>query len=143
MSSCVRILGPETNCDDPVARAFMGANNIDALNAEMIHAVFESSNGQYRIGKQSQLELATIMRSVYLTEARHLPGNVPAQVARLNQSVLSYAVPVILSEVEMHNHYMKDRDQANRGVAPRTIMASTTGARAEVSAQDRPFFAPQ
>lgn len=142
MSVCTRILGPETSCDDPVARAFAGERNVELLNQEMVRGVYEASQGRFRIGRQSQLELAAIMRSVYLNEARYLPGNVADQVMRLNRSVLSYAVPQIVSEARMHEHYLEDRRQDNRTPVPHSVMTKPIGERNEVSARERPYFAP-
>lgn len=120
----------------------MGQENVAHLNQAIIRGVFEASQGEVRIGQQSQLELFSIMRSVYMSEARHLPGNTDTQVARLNESVLAYAIPQIVSEARMHQHYLMDREQENRGVIPPSVMTSDPGVRYEMPSADRSFFFP-
>ena len=142
MSVCTRLIGPQSSCDDPVARAFMGDRNVDRINAAIIQGVYNASEGRFRIGRQSQQALSAIMRSVYLSEARHLPGLVEAQVNRLNESVLSYAVPQIVSEASMHDYYLRDL-QTGRSIPPPSVMTSTAGSKSEVAAASRPYFLPQ
>ena len=143
MSTCTRILGPETNCDDPVARMFMGQKNIAYLNNAIRQGVFELSDSRFKIAQQSQNELFTIMRSIYLNEARHLPYSVEDQVTELNKSVLTYAVPQIISEVQAHQFYLRDRLQEQRTPNPQAVMTSTAGRRTEVAAPARAWYAPE
>lgn len=143
MATCTRDLGPAVSCEDPIARSFAGTRNVELLNSKIVSGVYEASQGRFRIGRQSQLELTSIMRSVYSNEARHLPGDVTGQVARLNASVLAYAIPQIVSEAEMHAYYMWDREQENRAPIPPPFQAdSGQQARTETAAQPRPFFVP-
>lgn len=127
---------------DPVGAVFTAPANVEALNRGIELGVYRASRGRRKIGRQSQLELATIMRSVYITHARHLPGARDDQVRALNDAVLAYAVPQIVSEADMHAHYMADREQERRGIAPRSQMVSGAGQRLEVQAPARPFLAP-
>lgn len=129
-------------CSDPVAHAFMSDKNVGRINEGMIQGVLEATDGKLRIGRQSQTELVTIMRSVYASEARHLPFKVEEQVAALNESVLRYSIPQIISEARSHDYYLRDREQSNRAPAPRSVMTSKTGARTEVPAANRDYFAP-
>lgn len=127
---------------DPVAQAFMSDENIEHLHRSIIRGVAEATDGDIRIGRQSQTELTTIMRSVYASEARHLPFKIAEQVAVLNESVLSYSIPQIVIEARSHRFYLRDREQSNREPAPRSVMTSTTGSRSEVVAAQRAYFAP-
>jgi len=142
MTSCVRSLGPDVECTDAVAREFAGARNVERLHAHIIKGVYDGSGGELRIGRQSDLELQSIMRSVYANEARHLPGDVTGQVMRLNASVLNYAVPQIISEARMHAYYMRDREQEQRNPFPRFADVPETQERREMAAPPRPFFIP-
>lgn len=138
----MRFLGPEVSPDDPVAAAFSSQENIHILNTLMHDGVLEASSGRFNIGQQSQQELKTIMRSVYLNEARNLPFDIAGQVRALNSSVLAYAVPQIVSEAESHVYFIEDRKQEKRPAAPQPIMTSTAGARSEVAAPMRAFYEP-
>ena len=136
-----RLLGNGT-CDDAVSITFMSARNIAFLNHAIIEGVFDATQGGLRIGRQSQSELMTIMRSVHAEEARHLPSATGKQVAALNASVLQYCIPRIVSEAKMHHFYMRDRNQGTREPIQRSVMTSTTGSRAEVVAPSRAYYAP-
>ena len=142
MASCIRSLGPDVDCTDVVAQAFAGTHNVEYLHAHIIRGVYEGTGGEVRIGRQSDLELLSIMRSVYASEARHLPGDVSGQVARLNKSVLNYAIPQIISEARMHAYYMQDREQERRNPFPRFADMPEKHERREMAAPPRPFFIP-
>ena len=127
---------------DRVGATFGSHANVEFLNDAIQRGVFSASDGRWKIGRQSQLELATIMRSVYITHSRHLPGAIADQVRALNDAVLAYAVPQIVSEADMHAYYLADRDQERRGIAPRSQLVSGAGQRSEVQAPARPFIVP-
>ena len=50
-----------------VSKLFFSANNIDFLQNKMIEGVFNKSNGNYKIGRQDDDVLKTIMRALYLS----------------------------------------------------------------------------
>ena len=66
------------------------------------------SNGQYKIGKQSELQLQIIMRSIFLQEAKHLLCNYNQQIQELNQKVIDFGVPKIISEIKQYIGYKRD-----------------------------------
>jgi hypothetical protein len=92
----------------PVSQLFFSRQNINALQLGMKNMVYAKSCKKYVIGNQSEDELLTIMRAVYFQNAKHLPYSIVEQVRDLNGSVLVYAVPRIINEIEMHQTYLKD-----------------------------------
>ena len=92
----------------PVSELFFSDYNVDVLQKGIQNMVLNKSCGKYRIGTQSPNELLTVMRATYLQESVNLNTNVVHQVKKLNELVLMYCVPRILSELEMHNLYIKD-----------------------------------
>ena len=139
--SSTHVLGTQT-CDDPVALRFMSDANVEYLHEQIIGRVAADTDGALRIGRQSDTELLTIMRAIYIQESRHLPVKQDEQVALLNEAVLKFAVPQIISEARSHAHYLRDRNQSRRGVAPRSIYTSRAGLRSEVSNPTRDYFHP-
>lgn len=129
-----------TRVSGPVADAFFSAENVAVINRAMVRVVFERSGR--RIATQSQTELGIIMRSVYLTHAAYADDRVADQVRALNLAVLEYCVNTILTEVDMHDHYMRDRDQRRREVPPHAVATSAAGAREERKAATRDWIAP-
>jgi len=92
----------------PVSELFFSDYNVNALQRGIQNMVLNKSNGKFKIGPQSPNELLTIMRATYLQESINSVAEVVHQVKKLNELVLMYSVPRILSEIEMHNTYLHD-----------------------------------
>lgn len=92
----------------PLSRLFFSELNIKALQQGIKNIILNKTCGKLRIGDQSVNELLTIMRSVYLQETRHSYLLSPIdQVKKLNENVLLFAVPRIMSEAKMHEAYIQ------------------------------------
>lgn len=94
-----------------VSQLFFSAKNFHALQVGIRYRVWVETGGRYTISNQSEAELGTIMRGVYLEYGRNIADKVVEQVRGLNAHVLDYAVPKILSELESRAHYMQDISQ--------------------------------
>jgi hypothetical protein len=92
----------------PVSELFFSDYNVQLLQKGIQNMVLNKSCGKYKIGTQSPNELLTVMRATYLQDGLNSIANVVHQVKKLNEIVLMYCVPRILSELEMHNTYLKD-----------------------------------
>jgi hypothetical protein len=79
----------------PLSSAFFSKKNIDHLQCLIIRLVRERSNGKWNISRQSDNELITVMRSLYLQYAQHLPFNLREQLVELNRHVIIDVVPRI------------------------------------------------
>lgn len=93
---------------NPVMDLFFSDLNIETLQRGIVNMVLNKSCGRLRIGQQSTSELLIIMRATYLQESINSIVDVVRQVKRLNELVLMYSVPRIMSEHEMHKRYIKD-----------------------------------
>ena len=72
-------------------------------------AVYDpSGDKKYVVDKQSVDELKIIMRAMYYQYARNLPYDVKGQVDDLNEKVVNYAAPHILSAVDHYYYYIND-----------------------------------
>lgn len=129
--------------DDVVAEHFMSRFNREILHERLVEGVKQASEGEFVIGRQSDTELTQIMRAVYIQHALHWPDRIAEQVRDLNDRVLRYAIPQIVSEVRMHRKYLLDRDQSRRADRPKTVLVSSAGQRQEVQAPVRSYFSPQ
>jgi hypothetical protein len=96
----------------PLSQAFFSANNIQRLQALIRKTVFDRSQPKgYTIDSQSVDELKIIMRAIYLQYARNLPSNLAGQVADLNEKVVEWSAPHILSAVDHYYYYLNDISQ--------------------------------
>lgn len=104
----VRINKLQTN---PVAEVFFSDVNISALHDAIRYRVWVETDKEHVIGQQSRDQLLFVMRSIFLTESRHIPGEretILAQIRELNSHVLKYCVPQIVGELKMYKQYIHD-----------------------------------
>jgi hypothetical protein len=60
------------------------------------------------IDDQSADELQIVMRSLYLQYSKNLDYDMPGQIRNLNNLVIEWCVPRILSEIGMYEYYLND-----------------------------------
>lgn len=92
----------------PLNELFFSRQNLEALQIGIRNMVAKRSNGEFVIGKQSEVELQVIMRAIYLNHAKHLEADVVEQVRELNSRVIDFSVPRIIEEIRMFKYYKKD-----------------------------------
>jgi hypothetical protein len=116
---------------NPLIDFFFSRKNLNHLQNLLIQMVWHQSDRQYKLTRQKDYELLTIMRSIYI----QTPTNPYAQgdafkqeVCKLNKNVLDWAVPRILVNVQGYLGYV--RDQGNTVMPPeRAQFMSSTGTR--------------
>ena len=90
---------------------FFSQKNIETIQNDVRRSVFEKSQSKgYRIDNQSVDELKIIMRAMYYQYARNLPYDYAGQVKELNERVVNWSVPHILSAIDHYMYYLKDID---------------------------------
>ena len=87
---------------------FFSPENVEILQHSIRKGVYDRSNGRHLIGKQSEIELKIIMRSVYLQYSKNINSNIAKQVEILNCLVVNICVPKILTNVEQYIGYKRD-----------------------------------
>lgn len=113
------------NCLNDV---FFSDDNINALQIGMRNMVANATNGDTIIGKQSDIELKIIMRSIYLQYGKNLNENILGQVKSLNKKVLDYSVPRILVEIEQNKNYIMDASNLHTPM-DRSVNVSNKGSK--------------
>jgi hypothetical protein len=94
---------------NPVAERFFTASNASLIQATIRKEVLARSGPKrYAIDDQSIDELKMIMRGLYLQYAKNNPTNIDGQVNELNNLVIEWCVPRILSEIDHYYYYLKD-----------------------------------
>lgn len=89
----------------PVSDMFFSQANKNYIHQRIINDVYEKSNNQYSISRQSDIHLLIIMRSIYLQYSRNLFCNIKEQVNNLNEMVIKDCVSRIISEVKQRQKY--------------------------------------
>jgi len=93
---------------NPLTDLFFSPTNVDALQDAIRYRIYEATNRQTVIGRQSDQELFVVMRSMYYQYGKNQPTELVPQVRELNQHVLEYAVPEVLSNVRQYEKYKHD-----------------------------------
>jgi hypothetical protein len=87
---------------------FFSKENMKILQNSLRYRVYAASGGEYVIGEQDNTELTIIMRSMYLMYSKNLPYNIKEQIQELNQQVINYILPKIVSEIKQWIFYTSD-----------------------------------
>jgi len=96
---------------NPLSDAFFSPNNVALIQNNLRRYVYEKSQPKgYMIDEQSTDELKIIMRAMYYQYAKHGKDNIAGQVSVLNEYVINWSGPHILSAVDHYFHYLKDID---------------------------------
>lgn len=119
-----------------LAELFFSRTNINALQLGMRNLVFAKSGGKHVISDQSEQELFIIMRSVYAEHAIQRTFAIVEEVRRLNGIVLSFAVPQILGEIDMHMRYLHDSSNTPNYMSH----AENTNIKGSKGLEMKPFF---
>ena len=92
-----------------LSNAFLSPENTDNIQKDIRFGVYKNTNKV--ISKQSNEEVFTIMRSVYLQNggARVFTENdFTGAIQKLNQMVIDYSVENIASKIKQHDMYIED-----------------------------------
>ena len=93
----------------PATTLFMSRTNVEALQQGIRYRVYVDSRGRHVIGRQSDAELAIIMRSILLQDGRNATDTGAVQQVRaLNALVIAFCVPRIISELVAYENSLDD-----------------------------------
>jgi len=88
---------------------FFTRSNANKIQAEIKKEVYRmSGTKKYVIDNQDIDELKMIMRAMYLQYAKNNTFNIEGQINELNDLVVKWASPRIMSEIESYNYYLND-----------------------------------
>jgi hypothetical protein len=100
--------------------AFFSKPNMDIIQNAIRYNVWARTNQKHLIARQSDTELGIVMRSFYLQYGKNLDTNVAQQVQELNNLVVEYIVPQLISQIQQYEGYLRDISK------PYTIMDRPT-----------------
>jgi hypothetical protein len=104
-----------------VSKTFFNKENVDVIQNRIIEEVFKQE--KQKIGKQSQLQLQIIMRSVYLSFGKNINKNIQSQVLSLNDIVIKESLKEIIPNLKQYLMYREDISKP-RYIPPHSINAS-------------------
>ena len=93
----------------PVSTSFFSPSNVERIQQLIRKGVYDRSQPKgYVIDNQSADEIKIIMRAIYYQYGRNMPKDIGAQVKDLNDKVVNWSVPHILSAVDHYFYYLND-----------------------------------
>jgi hypothetical protein len=92
----------------PLALALFSGANLRIVQNALRRRVYEASNGRHVIGPQDADQLRICLRAMYLQYGRNAPTDIPGQIAELNERVVAYAAPLVISQIAQSFAYEKD-----------------------------------
>ena len=88
---------------------FFTRKNMDVIQKRIRNDVYRISGPKkYVIDEQDVDEIKMIMRAMYLQYAKNNTFNISGQINELNDLVVNWSVPRIISEIEQYNYYLND-----------------------------------
>ncbi len=98
------------NKDDPAIEFFLGEANRARVHRLIVKHVYDRTNGQVKLGQQSDTELQTIMiHFLQKNYNKHLP------VDELNRAVVNFSVDNILDNIAYYVQYIRDTTSSTGG----------------------------
>lgn len=89
--------------------AFFTRKNVDVIQREIQQEVYRMSGPKkWVIDPQDVDEIKMIMRAMYLQYGKNNKFNIEGQIKELNQLVVKWSAPRIMSEIEAYNYYLND-----------------------------------
>ena len=89
-----------------LSKAFFSKRNIECIQGQIHKSVLQKTN--YRIGRQSDLQLQIIMRSIYLQYSKNMTCDYAGQLRELNKKVSDYSVDRVVIEISQFLEYRKE-----------------------------------
>lgn len=109
----------------PLSNAYFTRQNVDKIQQAIKLEIYRTSGPKkYMIDEQDVDEIKMIMRAMYLQYAKNNPFNIEGQINELNELVIKWSVPRIMSEIEQYNYYLNDISHLPVPLTPPMNMSS-------------------
>jgi hypothetical protein len=125
--------------DTGLSRLYFSKENLDSIQNDIRETVYTlTANDKdpildnvkpVAIGRQNDLQLQIIMRSIFLQYAKHNNDNIAGQIRELNDLVIREAVPDIITNLKQYLGYSADIQRAPQLMdrAQNTFQQKNTG----------------
>ena len=87
---------------------YFSKENMNIIQDKIRYQVYINTEKKHVIGKQSDVELEIVMRSIYLQHSPNLPTQVKEQIKYLNELVCNWCVEKIIPEIYQYMGYLKE-----------------------------------
>ncbi len=87
---------------------FFSKANMEIIQNGIRYNVYMKTEKKHIIGKQSEIEIQIIMRSIYLQHSPNLPNQIKEQIKYLNELVINWCTEKVIPEVYQFIGYIKE-----------------------------------
>ena len=87
---------------------FFSKANMEIIQNGIRYNVYMKTDKKHIIGKQSEIEIQIIMRSIYLQHSPNLPNQIKEQIKYLNELVINWCTEKVIPEVYQFIGYIKE-----------------------------------
>jgi hypothetical protein len=108
--------------DTGLSRLYFSKENMDNIQKDIIESIYNITLNDkdpildnvrpVTIGRQNDLQLQIIMRSIFLQYAKHNNDNISGQIRELNDLVIREAIPDIITNIKQYLGYSSDIQRA-------------------------------
>ena len=91
-----------------LSKLYFSKENIKIIQNSLRYYVWINTDKKHIIDNQDIKEIQLIMRSFFLQYSPNLDTHITKQIAYLNDLVINYSVPRIITELKMYNKYISD-----------------------------------
>tara|TARA_B110000305_G_C19059183_1_gene456311 strand:+ start:136 stop:624 length:489 start_codon:yes stop_codon:yes gene_type:complete len=91
-----------------LSQAYFSKENMQIIQNAIRAEVYLKSNKEFVIAQQDITNLKIIMRAIYLQNTHNLKCNISDQIQNINNIVVDYCVPKLLSEAKAYIKYKHD-----------------------------------
>ena len=112
---------------NPLLDFFFCKKNLDHIQRLIIKMIEHQSGGSYKISRQCDSELLTIMRSIYIqtpTNPYTWGNDFKGEICKLNKNVLDWAVPHLIVNIQQYLGYVRDQGSNTYPPAQPEFMSS-------------------
>jgi hypothetical protein len=92
----------------PLSSMFFSIENMKIIQNSIRYQVYIRSGKKHIVDYQSNIELEVVMRAIYLQYAQNLNCKFVEQIKELNNLVVEWCTPRVLSEVQQYLGYLDD-----------------------------------
>jgi hypothetical protein len=98
--------------DNELSRMFFEEENMNRIQKKLKVVVYERSHGKFKLEEdQDMSDLIVVMRYIYLEHCKNLPTQIVRQIKLLNDKVVEYIVPDLLTNIKQYYGYIRDISQ--------------------------------
>lgn len=94
------------HADNVLSDNYFSKANIQIIQNALRSMVYKKT--KQVISEQDETQILLVMRFMYFQYSKHLPYKIAEQIKELNDRVIAYLEPLVVSEIRQYNIYIQD-----------------------------------